>query len=71
MLYDHRYKTNKDYYKVNIKLIKEAIKICEKCIIKFKCYDCNEKIRQKDNEFFNHFNVNHINNKINEYKFID
>jgi len=38
MLYDHRYKTNKDYYRVSVDLIKEAIKICE------KCNDCNKKI---------------------------
>ena len=71
MLYDHRYKTNKDYYRVSVDLIKEAIKICEKCIIKFKCNDCNKKIKQKNNEFSNHLNDNHLNKKINEYNFIE
>ena len=71
MLYDHRYKANKDYYKVSVNLIKKAIKICEKCIIKFKCYDCNEKIKQTNNEFSNHFNNYHINKKISEYNILN
>ena len=38
ILYDYRYKNDKDYFKVSIDKIKKAVKICEECIIKFKCY---------------------------------
>lgn len=49
LLADKRIKKNKDFYKVELSILLDAIEDCEKIINKYKCYKCETNIKNISN----------------------
>lgn len=59
LLNQYRLKKNKDFFKVDFVTLITAITDCGEIIDKYKCTDCDVKL--KSNELINHLNSNHKN----------